>query len=257
MKCIKIIILIVCWAVSVSNLNAEIKNIDIICDDWPPYQMVEDHQLSGFSTRIVKIVFERMKVTINSIKVYPWKRAIKMVETGKTDALFSANYTKNRTEFAFYPDEKIVDSPWVMWVREEDGFKFESFDDLLGKKIGIVRGYSYTPEFWEFLKKHNNYYEITNDEQNFKKLNVGRVDFVPAELGNGLYLVKKLDLSGIIPLRKNPLKSDGLYIIFNKTNVSKSFVDTFSNELKQLKQEPLYIYLYNEYFKSTVLKSSG
>lgn len=57
-----------------------------------------------------------------------------MIEKCKADALFSANFTKDRTEFAFYPDEKIINSPWVMWVREKDELKFESFDDLLGKK---------------------------------------------------------------------------------------------------------------------------
>ena len=251
MKYIKIIMLFVFLTVFAAKSNAELNSIDIICDEWPPYQVVENNQLKGFSTRVVKIVFKRMKVDIKSIKVYPWIRAMIMIEKGKADALFSANYTKDRTKFAFYPGEKKVDSPWVMWVREEDDLKFESFDDLSGKKIGIVRGYSYTSDFWVFLKEHNNYDEIANDELNFRKLNVGRVDFIPAELGNGSHLVKKLGFNKIIPLKKNPLKSDSLYIIFSKKNVSKSFVDKFSKELKQFKQEALYTSLYNEYFKSS------
>ena len=250
MKIIKIIVLIVFLSAFVTNTNAELQNINVTCDEWPPYQIVENDYVSGFSTKVVKAVFERMKVNIKSIEVYPWKRAISMIEKGIADALFSANYTKERADFAFYPDEKIVDSPWVMWVREEDELKFESFDDLLGKKVGLVRGYSYTTDFWNFVKKHNIYEEVTNDEQNFKKLNAGRVDFIAAELGNGFYIVKNMEFNKIIiPLKENPLKSDGLYIIFNKKNVNKSFVDKFSNELKKLKQETLYKFLYEEYFK--------
>lgn len=249
MKCIEMILLTFLFSFIVSNSNAEMEKIELICDEWPPYQIVENDQVSGFSTKVVKTVFERMKVSVKSIKAYPWKRAITMIEKGKADALFSANYTEERTKFAFYPDEKIVNSPWVMWIREEDELKFESFNDLLGKKVGLVRGYSYTPELWNFVKKHNIYEEVTNDEQNFRILNAGRVDYITAELGNGIFIVKNTGLNKIIPLKDNPLKSDGLYIIFNKKNVPKSFVEKFSEELKKLKQESLYKFLYDEYFK--------
>ena len=242
------IVLMIFLSVFVSNANAELKEIDIICDVWPPYQIIENNHVSGFSTKVIETVFQRMKVKIRSIKAYPWKRAIIMIEKGEADALFSANFTKDRTEFAFYPAENIVNSPWVMWVREEDELKFESLDDLLGKRIGLVRGYSYTPELWSFVKQHDIYQEVTNDEQNFKKLDAGRVDYISAELGNGLYIVKSSGINTIIPLKNNPIKSDGLYIIFNKNNVSRTFVDTFSAELKKLKQEPLYKSLYEEYF---------
>lgn len=189
-----------------------------------------------------------MQVNTFKIDVYPWKRAITMIKKGNADALFSANLTKERTVFAFYPDEPIVKSPWVMWARDGEDLKFSSFNDLLGKKIGVVRGYSYTPEFWQFVKEHCTYDEVTTDKMNFMKLNARRVDLIPAELGNGLHIVKTLKLDKIIPLTNNPVKTDGLYIIFNKKNVSRAYVNQFSNELKKFKNTPLYQYLYREYF---------
>lgn len=248
MHILKILILSVFFFLPISDVNAAIKKLYVICDEWPPYQILEGKRLSGFSTKVVETVFERMKTAIRPVKIFPWKRAITMIETGMADALFSANYTEERTRFAFYPEESIVSSPWVMWVREDEGFKFNSLNDLLGKKVGMVRGYSYTSELWNFVEKHNIYEEVPNDEINFRKLNAGRVDFIPAELGNGLHIVKKLKLNNIIPLTKNPVKTDGLYIIFNKNSVSRAFVDQFSDELQNLKKEPLYRDLYNEYF---------
>lgn len=231
-----------------SDADAKSKKIYAICDEWPPYQVMENGHLSGFSTKIVEIVFERMGLTLEPIDVFPWKRAMHMVENGEADALFSSNYTKERAAFAYYPEEPIVDSPWVMWTRREDNLDFSSFNDLFGKRIGIVRGYSYTEELLDFVKAHKNYEEVHNDETNLKKLNAGRVDFAPAELGNGFYLVRKLQLNKIVPIVTNPLKIDGLYIIFNKNKVKKSIVDKFSSELKKLKEEPLYKDLYEEYF---------
>ena len=219
----------------------------VVCDEWPPYQIKKNNNVSGFSTKVVETIFERMKTTIEKIQVYPWKRAILMLEKGKADALFSANFKIARTGYAFYPEEAIINSPWVLWVREGEGFKFRSFDDLSGNKIGMVRGYSYTSDLWNFVKKHTIYDEVYSDELNFKKLKAGRVDFIPAELRNGLHIVKSLRFNKIIPIVENPIKNDGLYIIFNKNSVKKTFVDRFSDELKKLKQESLYKKLYYEY----------
>ncbi len=246
-KTINLIFLLVLF-VSISTANAEVETVDIICDEWPPYQIAEGTRIAGFSTKIVETVFKRMNVRVNVIHAYPWKRAIMMIEKGEADALFSVNYKEERARFAHYPDEEIATSSWVMWVREEDRSRFESLDDLVGKSIGLVRGYSYTPAFWSFVKKNASYEEVVGDEQNFKKLHADRVDVIIAELGNGMHIVKELELKGIIPIEKYLIKTDGLFIIFNKKNVEKKFVEKFSNELRKLKREDLYLKFYEEYF---------
>lgn len=242
------------FTLSVSDVDARSDKLYVICDEWPPYQLIEDNHVSGFSTKIVEIVFERIGVKLEHIEVYPWKRAIHMIEHGEADALFSANFTKNRSEFAHYPEETLVNSPWVMWVKKDSKLDFKSFDDLYGKRVGVVMGYSYTTEFWKYLKRLKNYEEVHNDEINLKKLNAGRIDFVPAELGNSLYIANRSKLNKIIPLITRPIKTDGLYIIFNKSNVKKSLVDQFSNELKKLKQEPIYKKLYEKHFSFKAVK---
>jgi polar amino acid transport system substrate-binding protein len=222
----------------------------VVCDEWPPYQIVEEGgTLSGFSTKVVRAAFKRMGVTVKSLKAYPWKRAIHMIETDTADALFSANFSDERAVFAHYPEETIVASPWVVWSRAEDNLQYRGLSDLKGKKVGVVRGYSYTPEFWEALKTIGTIDEATDDETNFRKLNVSRIDMLVAELGNGYAITKKQNYSNIIPHPDHPIKSDGLYIMFNKSRVSETFVKQFSDTLKQLKSEALYQYLHDEYFK--------
>ena len=233
------------------NALADERSITLICDDWPPYQVVEKGKTSGFCTNVVEEVFKRMDVKIASLDVYPWKRAIIMMESGKTDALFSANFSRERADYARYPKEPLVYSPWVLWVRKEDNLKFNSLSDLKKKKVGIVRGYSYTPEFLNYIKKNALPDEVPDDTTNFKKLNVGRIDYTVAELGNGNHIIKTLKLNKIIPLKNKPVKEDGLYIIFNTSTISEPFVNKFSNELRKVKQSPLYPYLQKKYFGGT------
>ncbi len=232
-------------------LFAQTRSLRLVCDEWPPYQMKEKKGVKGFSVELVTMVLDRMSVQVDSLRVYPWKRAIVMLERGQADALFSANHKESRTVFAHYPGEALVLSPWVLWGNENMAEPFGSYHDLKNKRMGLVAGYSYTQEFWKFVKAHGRYSEVISDEQNFKKLDAGRVDYVLAELGNGLYLVKKLGLKHIIPFPKQPVKIDGLYVIFSKKNVSKAFVSQFSRELWMLKQEPAYQKLYDLYFNPT------
>ncbi len=222
--------------------------LTVVCDPWPPYQTLVGRQVGGFSTKIVQTVFQRMRVAIGRIEAYPWRRAITMLETGEADALYSANYTTVRTRFARYPDAPLVVSPWVMWVRRASGLQFRSLQDLAGKRIGLVNGYSYTAALWDYVNEHSHVDRVPNDALNFKKLHAGRVDYIAAELRNGTYLVNQLGLDDLVPLTERPIKFVGLYIIFNRKAVSQPFVDRFSDELWALKKEPLFGELYETYF---------
>jgi polar amino acid transport system substrate-binding protein len=184
-----------------------------------------------------------------TISGYPWKRAVYMLKEGQADALFSANYTEEREKYAIYPKEPLIVSPWVVWVRTDSNIQFNVLNDLKGLNCGVVRGYSYTPEFWDFLKTKGRFSLVSDDETNFKKLGAKRIDYTVSELGNGLEIIKRLNLKDIIPLAGNPIKKDGLYIIFNKKTVSVEFADKFSQVLKEFKKTKDYKNIYNKYFR--------
>ncbi|WDP89837.1 MAG: amino acid ABC transporter substrate-binding protein [Desulfobacter sp.] len=244
-----IVVFICVWFCSLLTTQAWSESMDVACDEWPPYQVVEDSgKVSGFSTEVVKAVFERMGVTLNSLKAYPWKRALNNVQTGKVHALFSANFTQERTAFAWYPEEPLIDSPWVIWVKEGSGNTYTSLEDLKGKTVGVVNGYSYTEEFWDFVKANKAFQGANSDETNFKKLSGGRFEYAVAELGNGYHILKKLGIKGIVPVKAHPIKSAGLFIMFNKEKVSRELVEKFSQELKKFKMETGYQNLVNKYF---------
>ncbi|MDY0362752.1 MAG: transporter substrate-binding domain-containing protein [Desulforegulaceae bacterium] len=229
-------------------LNGYAKDLEIACDIWPPYQIKTNNSLTGYSVELVKAVAGKIDGQNVTIKDYPWKRALHMVSSGEIDALFSANYTKEREDFAFYTKEPLIVSPWVVWVKEDSGIDFKTFDDLSGLSCGVVRGYSYTNEFWDFLKTKGRFSEVADDETNFKKLDAGRINYTVSELGNGYQIINKLGLKGIIPILHTPVKKDGLYIIFNKNRVSKDLVDKFSKTLEEFKKTSEYELLYNNYF---------
>jgi polar amino acid transport system substrate-binding protein len=220
--------------------------LEIICDKWPPYKKEEKGFISGFSTEVIRSVLNKMDVPIHTIKAYPWKRAIIMLKNASVDGLFSINYTFERSEYAWYPDEPIIESPWLIWGTSNS--KYEDFSSLDEKKIGIVRGYSYTEKFLDYIYLHCKVEEAADDLTNFKKLKDGKIDFTPADFGNGIYLLRHYNLINIKPFKNNPIKKDGLYLVFNKNRISEKFTKDFSENLKEFKKTKLYGKLFNKYF---------
>ena len=192
-----------------------------------------------------------MGVKLN-LKEYPWARGLKNVYEGISDALFTAFPSEERKKHCYYPDEPLAIEKWVLFIRNEDkdSFQFRSYDDLIDKSIGVLRGASVSEEFWKFVKLHNNYQEVTVDELNFEKLMLGRIDCVVTSHSNGIVLVNKKGLKGkIVPLLTRIIKEDNLYIIFSKKITAPDFVKEFSHELKNFKRTNEYQRLYEKYFK--------
>ena len=239
-----------------SNAHAQTR-LTIATDDWPPYEFVEPNSpgkaVTGFSTEVVRAVLKKMQAEIaGDIQLYPFARLERSVLEGTVDAIYSIAVNDKREACCYFPSESIIDSVWVLYIRKEDEgrLKFASYDDLQGKSIGVVRGYTYSPEFWRFLETHKGLVDEANsDEMNFRRLMLQRIDYVAADLGNASALLKKMALSEkLVPLMNNPIRVTGLHIIFNKKNVSKKFVDDFSMHLKAFKASAEYKEIHKKYF---------
>lgn len=244
----KLFVLISILLLCVSIANGQERVLRVDCDEWPPYQLEQGGVITGYSAEVVREVFKAMDQPIE-FNLFPWKRALMRIRSGDSDAFFSVGLAEERELFAYYPEEPVFETDWVLWARKKAGLKFDSWDDLEGKRLGLVRGYSYTKEFWREIKARTIYEEALSDEINFKKLQLGRVDYIVAESGNGYYLHKKLGLKDIIPLRIKSIKNDKLYILFNKNNVTEEFVYRFSEELKRIKTTSSYQAIRDRYLR--------
>lgn len=109
-----------------------------------------------------------------------------------------------RLDEMYFTEEPLSNEKWVLWIRKSDinRLRYTSFEDLRSNSIGVVKGYNY-PE-----------------------------DFTVSLLGIGHEIIKNQRFeTEIIPITTNPLFSSSFYVVFNKNNISKEWVDKFSDEL--------------------------
>ncbi len=221
-------------------------------DKWLPYENISNTKSPGYSTEIIRSVFDVLNIPIE-VHQYPWARAQLMVYTGKLDGLFTAFKSEERLKFCYFPNEPLTQDQWVIFVKKRDlnRLPYRKLQDLLGKRVGVVRGAAVSPEFWKFVKEHKNYEEVANDDQSFKMLDLGRFDYIVASEINGLNQIRSMNLGNeIVPLSTYPLKKDYLFLMFSKSTVSPMLVNSFSTALREFKKTEKYQAIYKKYLGS-------
>ncbi len=230
------------------ELQAE--EIRIGTDKWPPHEDIFNLEAPGFCTEVVRAVFKRMGVAI-TITQYPWSRAVDFVFKGRNDALFCALFTEERAGFCHFPEEPVATLKYLLFIKKENAgtYKFDSYDDLKGKRIGIVRAFAYPLEFSNFIETEKNAQVVKNDHLNFQKLMAGRIDYVIADHANAMLIIREMGLTGkVVPISSRVILESDLNIIFSKKTVAEAFVKKFSQALGAFKKEEAYGKLWEKYY---------
>ncbi|MBI9092050.1 MAG: transporter substrate-binding domain-containing protein [Desulfobacterium sp.] len=230
------------------GLQAEV--IRIGTDKWPPHEDIFNLEAPGFCTEVVRAVFKRMGVAI-TITQYPWSRAVDFVFKGRNDALFCALFSEERARFCHYPEAAITTLKYLLFIKKENvgTLTFNTYDDLKGKRIGIVRGFAYPVEFSNFVETEKNAQAVENDGYNFQKLMAGRIDYVIADNANAMLIIREMGLTGkVVPISSKVILESDLNLIFSKKTVTEAFVKKFSHALDAYKKEAAYGKIWEKYY---------
>lgn len=120
--------------------------LDVVFEDYPPYEYVEDEEVKGVNMDIIREAFRRMDVH-PAFEPRPWRRAILQLKKGEILALSSGFKTPEREEFAWFPSEPLAVEVNVIAVLDSSPLVVNNLDDLKGRSIGVVRSYLYGEPF--------------------------------------------------------------------------------------------------------------
>lgn len=197
--------------------------IKLMTEIFPPFQYQENvsNKLIGISTQVVEAIQEKIDDT-NKIKVYPWTRGIKILNSKGNTALFSMLKTKDR-EDKYKWVGPLAKMELVFFKRKGSLIDLKTLEDAKKvKKIGVTKNVANFDILNAQGFKNLDVIKSGVDEKNIKKLVKGRIDLWPSLKTAGIYNAKQLGFNGEIEPIDNVVIFEGdLYIAFNKKTNDK------------------------------------
>ncbi|MFP4333223.1 MAG: substrate-binding periplasmic protein [Campylobacterales bacterium] len=214
----------------------------IMTEDLKPYNYKEDGKLKGISVEVVEKVLENLGYKDEEIIVYPWSRAINVLQTNKKAILFSMSYTQERAQkykFACPLSEVEV----FFFVRKDSEISLQELNDIKDLKVGVVQDFG---AHKHLVKKGFSDFDYSSSTKVMaQKLLSKKIDAFAA----APFAVYSLDID-TSNIEQTPLKLYGtdLCIAFNKS-FDDLEVKKWEDELLKIRQSGQYQKIFDKYIK--------
>ncbi|HJV63797.1 MAG TPA: transporter substrate-binding domain-containing protein [Albitalea sp.] len=164
-------------ALAVAFAQAD-ERLRIDVDDANPPFMYADHdRAAGVYPALLRAVFADMGVPME-VQPRPWLRALAELDAGSAGV---AGIYKNAERLRRYDYSEVLFVERVNAYVRAGGRRVDGPADLAGRRVGVIRGWSYGDAF-DALRRTGavTVEEVSSDGQNFAKLDAGRLDAVLA-----------------------------------------------------------------------------
>jgi len=173
---------------------------------------------TGLDTEIVSAALSAAGLPFE-IRLFPWERVKKMLDSGQVDAAFQFVGTPERRA-QYRLAGPIRNGVTIFMARSDGPSDYQSLSDLAPYLIGTVYGFAYTDAFDQAnLKKDNG---AGNVEQLLKKLIARRVDIVVGDRYQLLFLANQLGVGREVKIVGKPLAEVPRYVGFRKGDDEKA-----------------------------------
>lgn len=143
----------------------------------PPYMEVTPDGFGGAHVEILQRLAARLRVRLDIVEC-PLVRCLRMLQDGVADVTMGLAMTPERTAaMVLIEPPYAAGSPTYFYQRAGDSRPLRGYKELIGRRIGVVRGVRYFDEFDGDARLSKE--EAPDVETNFRKLAAGRLDVVP------------------------------------------------------------------------------
>lgn len=248
-SCLLFVLMSISTFASSEPLDEKIT-ITVAAIDWCP-QICSDNTHQGYVVDLVEEAFKGTKYQLD-IQIYPWSRAIKLVSSGKVDALLSP--AKAEAPNLLYPTMEVGNQQMCFFTSINSDWLYSGIKSLQGKQIGIATDTSieelndyvkHNPEQFQYQPYHERYII-----QNAHKLDKQRIDSFLFTKNSTIYELKKYNkrdkyrLAGCVSQEK-------IYLAFTPSkSTTKDIIDMmtiFDEQVKALHKTPFISHLMAKY----------
>lgn len=212
------------------------QRIVLASSDYVPHYGTELPR-QGAVSEIVRRAFAYEGIDIE-IAFMPFARALYDTQQGFYDGILAIWHTAEREQQLLYSDA-IYANQIVLFKRAGELQLTDDLNSVLqsDSTLGMVTGYAKSPLL---LNSPLQKVSVATDDQVFRMLALKRVDLIPADLQNGLYLLRQLP-EPLQQVRINwvtePIEEKSMHLAFPRQKAGSAELQLrFNRGLQQLRQ---------------------
>lgn len=240
--CMIIIVLFMPLGVSAGKLV-------FLCEDYPPYSYRQNGNMKGIDADIVREICKRLGAEAK-FKAMPFARILETMRKGRADASLGVYRNEERAKYMYFSSEPLYSGKTVILTRKESRITLAGLHELKGKKVGIIRGGTYGPEFDSDSKIIKIVCVETSELVTI--LSKKRVDFVvDVEIGFR-FVSRKMGLSADKFKVAHILSKDPVFVGFSKKAAGRkgdSLAQKFGKTARQLAKEGVIQQIMDKYLQ--------
>lgn len=223
---------------------------------YPPISWLESGEIRGAAPALVKRVFESLGYKVRLTQEGNWRRCLKEAETGDIDIVVGLYKIASRERYIAFSQDPTIKKPIVLFYSKDHPMRFDSWEDLRGKRIGMLFGDTFGDEADAKIAHYMNVERVSSGMQNFGKLVNGRIDVMPLGIAGGMMQAKKFGYQDKVDYLDRPLVIESWYVGISQKSPLVRHLPHLNSELKRLKEsgevESLMTQFSDEYIKSPV-----
>lgn len=171
---------IVAWTLLCSVVQAKQSVLIVGDDDYPPYSYLENGRNQGIYHRILERVFAAMPEYDVEVRLYPWKRALRMVEQGRALGIVPPYLGYEERPYLAPYSDPILEEVTVAWCRDDVGMEpGAAFPrDYDGITFGLNTGFHVVARPFQRAVQQGRVSvdPVPGTQRNIERMLLGRVD---------------------------------------------------------------------------------
>lgn len=218
--------------------NAEV--INLVADEWCPYNCSPDSDAPGFIVEVAQYAFERAGYSVNYTLV-PWSRAIEGTRNGLYDGIIGAG--QSETPDFIFPENESAVANHTFFVTKGSSWSYKGIKSLDQVCLGVISNYSYGDFYDSYIKSHENdgkriqvAYGETGLKSNIEKLLIGRIDVLIEDSAVFQYYLYETNSSYDF-LNAGIASTEKVYVAFSPKNQNANkYAEILSHAIQELRE---------------------
>ncbi len=204
---------------------------------YPPVSWHSENRLMGLAPAVTKQLFAELGFKVQLSADSNWKRCLLEVEQGNADIIVAAYRISSREAYLRYSEQPLIADKVILFVNRQQPMGFTHLRDLRGKTVGLLLGDSWGDEFDHFIRQNSRIEYVSRGEQNFSKLALGRIDYMPGGKLSGQLQSHKLGFHDQIMALDTEITTEHYYLAIGRQSGLNSYLPYLNQRLKEMNDD--------------------